>query len=361
MTIRFSCPRCGTGFNVANKLAGRQARCKKCSHKLKIPSPQKNASATGRFRLESALVAAELAAPQDAQSDQAQASDKSSGAAEAQDADKGNWRRVKKDVETLGLVTVTNDKLQAIQRAAASDHYEEDDERSLKLQPIKQKRQPVGSGVSKFAHRQAFKANKAYGKAMGGTLRMLKTISEIAFTITWLCLLMILVGTVIQQRSWVTGGAIGVMVLGIGQIALNFFCFVLMPFGNSIGQAFKFFLPPYKKKQRRAVFNAAWRVVSPLIPMIGVVILMAYVPWLSRGDVAEDATIQERLRSEVDVLKSDVKSKVDRGVDAVKQATDSESLQNLQDNVRQGIDSVKSAAQDGINRLQQNETDDKTP
>ncbi len=48
--IDFDCPQCHGHFSVADNLAGRRARCKKCATPLTIPSPAQQAA------IEAALV-----------------------------------------------------------------------------------------------------------------------------------------------------------------------------------------------------------------------------------------------------------------------------------------------------------------
>ncbi len=40
MTIAFSCPQCGKGFDVDGALAGKRCRCKQCGHLFSIPIPK---------------------------------------------------------------------------------------------------------------------------------------------------------------------------------------------------------------------------------------------------------------------------------------------------------------------------------
>jgi len=44
--IRFNCPHCGTAFAVADSLAGRKARCKRCSNPVVIPASSSQPGAT---------------------------------------------------------------------------------------------------------------------------------------------------------------------------------------------------------------------------------------------------------------------------------------------------------------------------
>ena len=160
------------------------------------------------------------------------------------------------------------------------------------------------------------------------------------------------IGIVIQQRGWSVAGAAGVLILGAAQVGFNFFYLVLLPFDHSLGKAFKFFLPPYKKKQKKAVGTAAAAVLLPLVPMLGVVLAFVFVPSLSRGEAGADATLKDRVKSEVKVLRGEFADELDKGVEAVSGAVSEERIQNLKDQVGQGVGAVSEAAQKQLDKLQ---------
>jgi hypothetical protein len=167
--------------------------------------------------------------------------------------------------------------------------------------------------------------------------------------------MMVLFGAVTGQRRWAVIGATVIVLLCILQIALNFVYLVLLPFDGSLKKALQFFLPPYKRHQRRQVASAVVAIVTPAIPVLGVILLFSFVPGLSKGVAGEDATIKERIGAEVDVLRQDMKGTLKEGAEAVtegvekaKSAAQEIDVDGLKNRARQGADNLMKSAQERL-------------
>ena len=56
--------------------------------------------------------------------------------------------------------------------------------------------------------------------------------------------------------------------------------------------------------------EALGRFLGAAVPIIGVVLLFILVPWLRGGEENENATIRDRLRSDLRSVKENVKTKI---------------------------------------------------
>lgn len=341
MMIKFSCPQCGRRFSVDEKLAGKMGHCKHCSHRIKIPAkkvPGDDVAISGRFRLASAEAGLPKA------SDPVRFNSHSSSS-----SDGGGVRDVNQP--SLGLLPTTNANLQPIQRDMERDEENRaGDSGDYRLAPIEEDRRIFNQMLSRHTHRQAFSATKVYGKVVGNALGMLEGLSQFAFVVTWFFGMMVLFGAAAGQRGWAVTGATVIVVLSIAQIALNFVYLVLMPFQGSPKKALKFFLPPYKKNQRRQVAKAVLRVVAPAVPVLGLVLLFAFVPALDRGNASEQSSFKQRMGAEAGELKREIGNTFRQGTNAAGQRVEDAAgnlpkidLNDLQSRARQGAEQQKRA------------------
>ncbi|MCR9294660.1 MAG: zinc-ribbon domain-containing protein [bacterium] len=339
MMIKFSCPQCGTRFSVDEKLAGKVGHCKHCSHRIKVPAkkaPRNDVAISGRFRLASP----ETGVPKEPSPDRfSKQSSSSSDGRGAQDVNHAS----------LGLLPTTNANLKPIPSDLESDDESGGgDNGDYKLAPIDEDRRIFNQMLSKHTHRQVFSATKVYGKVIGNTLGLLEGLSQFAFVVTWFFGMMVLFGAAAGQRGWAVTGATVIVILSIAQIALNFVYLFLMPFKGSPKKALQFFLPPYKKNQRRQVTKAVLRLLAPAVPVLGLVILFAFVPALDRGNASEQASFKQRVGAEAGELKREIGNTLRQGTNAAGQRVEDAAgnlpkidLNDLQNRPRQGVEQQK--------------------
>jgi hypothetical protein len=56
--------------------------------------------------------------------------------------------------------------------------------------------------------------------------------------------------------------------------------------------------------------EALKRFLGPAVPIIGVVLLFIFVPWLRGGEANQDATIRERLRNNLGTVQEKIETKI---------------------------------------------------
>jgi hypothetical protein len=94
--------------------------------------------------------------------------------------------------------------------------------------------------------------------------------------------------------------------------------------------------------------KATLQFLSPAIPILAVLLVFAFVPWIKSGQTPEGASLSEQMRTELGTLRSDVKGQVGK-------VTDLEQVQRLKDQARQGLDELSNnpTVQDLTNRAKE--------
>jgi hypothetical protein len=102
--------------------------------------------------------------------------------------------------------------------------------------------------------------------------------------------------------------------LNIVRFGVDGFVLVTLAFKKGPLEGVLFFIPPftfyYLNKRGKVMKEALRRFLSPAVPIVGVVLLFVFVSWLRGGEDKQDATIRDRIRSELRTVKENIETDV---------------------------------------------------
>ncbi len=293
MTISFACPRCTTRFKVPESFGGKKAHCKKCGHAMKVPvlpPPATPVATSGMFRLGAV------------QPDQLQP------ASEATKADPRKVPSIGKTSLRLAPVSLNDLKPGTDDRPKL---WEDAD--SIEYELEKPAPQPT-----------AAKLPTKLGPSPGGmlwgrggiaetVLILLRKVSDFAYLLSIPFLLLILLAIVLKQHDLAIAGAVVVIVLNIARLLIDGFALVALAFKKGPLHGVLFFVPPftiyYLVKRGKVMKEALARFLGPAIPILGVVLLFLFVPWLRGGEVKQATLMGDRVQKKLGALEETLEKK----------------------------------------------------
>lgn len=292
--IEFSCRQCGTHFKVPVTLAGKRAHCKKCGQQLLVPrvmAPAASVATTGIFRLGDVEASALPPPP-------------------SVPAGVGVPRR-SAAAESLRLAAIPSlDNLQPV-KPKEERLWEDDDgveyelEKQVDVPPPKLPRQFRQPGGSMFWGR---------GGIAEVALIWLRSLSDYAYLASLPLLLAILLAIVFKQRELAILAAVVVILLNLGRFAVDGFVLVTLAFKNSPVEGVLFFIPPftfyYLHKRGKVMKEALNRFLAPAVPILGVILLFFFVPWMRGSESSQAGNFRTRLRSDFGEVKESINDKM---------------------------------------------------
>ncbi len=291
--IAFSCRRCATRFKVPDSLAGKKARCRKCGQSLQVPqAPAAVASvaATGLFR----MGAVQPDQPPSPRATQQESKSHGRSAAPA----------------SLRLAPIPSlDDLKPV--AKREKLWEDDDGVEYELEKA------VDAPAAKAA-RQFPQPHGSLFWGRGGIAEILliglRKISDYAYLVSIPFLLLMLLAIILKQRELAVIAAVIVILLNIARLGIDGFALITLAFKKGPLQGVLFFIPPftfyYLSKRGKVMKEALGRFLSPALPIIGVVLLFIFVPWLRGSEDIQEATIRDRLRSDLRTVKENIETEI---------------------------------------------------
>jgi hypothetical protein len=297
--IAFSCRRCATRFKVPDDLAGKKARCKKCGQNLQVPqAPAAVAAvaATGLFRMGAV------------QSDQPPASPIPNPDAKA--------RSHSAAPASLRLAPIPSlDDLKPV--AKREPLWEDDDGVEYELD------KPIARPAAKPAlqvPKQRIRLFWGRGGIAEALLLISRRFSDYAYLFSIPFLLLLLLAIILKQRELSILAAVVVVLLNIVRFGIDGFVLVALAFKNGPVDGVLFFIPPftfyYLSKRGKILKEAMARFLSPAVPIVCVLLLFMFVPWLRGAEPKQDATVRERLRNNLQTVKENVEAKARPSQDA---------------------------------------------
>jgi predicted Zn finger-like uncharacterized protein len=300
ITIAFSCRRCRTRFKVPDSLAGKKARCKKCGQSLQVPqAPAVVASAaeTGLFR----MGAVEPDQPPSPRAPQPESKSHGWSAAPA----------------SLRLAPIPSlDDLKPV--AKRERLWEDDDGVEYELE------KPVNVPVAKAAPQLAQTRGRLFW-GRGGVAEVLliasRKISDYAYLVSIPFLLLMLLAIVLKQRELAVFAAVVVILLNIVRLGIDGFALITLAFKKGPVHGVLFFIPPftfyYLSQRGKVMKEALGRFLGPALPIIGVLLLFIFVPWLRGGEEkAIDMSIRDRLQNDLRGVRENIKTRIDTPQDS---------------------------------------------
>jgi hypothetical protein len=236
MSIVFFCQSCGSKFNVGERMAGKQGRCKKCGKQMAVPKVEDVAAKAART--ESAAVGA---------------------GAGAGPAPAPSWLGEVAPSQ-VGLAPLTIDRMPALKKPSM---FAEDDLADSKPYLLAQPdRRTAGQPVA-----QVSAAKVAWRRQFGLIEKIFRSLNQTAYLISVPFLMVLLLGIMVRSHPISNFGAIVVVLLNIARLVAGFFNLVVIPIRDGIN------FQRLKKPIRR--------VIEPAITIGLVGLAFAFIPWLS--------------------------------------------------------------------------------
>jgi hypothetical protein len=281
-------------FKVPETFAGKRAHCKKCGQKLQVPrlmAAAASVAATGMFRLGTVEPPARRQSPQ-------------TGPLES------DAPRRSAATDSLRLAPIPSlDNLQPV-KPKHERLWEDDDGVEYELEKLvdvptpKVPRQYRQQGGGMFWGR---------GGIAEVALIWLRKLSDYAYLASLPLLLGMLLAIVFKQRELAVFAAVVVILLNLARFAVDGFVLVTLAFKNGPVEGVLFFIPPftfyYLNKRGRIMKEALRRFLAPAAPIIGVILLFIFVPWLRGSEPSQDDSVRERLRSNLGEVKENILNK----------------------------------------------------
>jgi DNA-directed RNA polymerase subunit RPC12/RpoP len=272
MSIVFFCQSCGSRFDVEERMAGKQGRCKKCGKQMAVPKLGEPASAAAR-RVPAAVGVGV-----------------SAGSAPA-----SSWL-AEVAPSQVGLAPLTIDRMPGLKNPSmfAADDLA-DSKPYLLAQP---ERRSGGRPVSQVSGLKVF-----WRQRLGFVEKIFRSINQTAYLISVPFLMILLLGIMVRSHPLSNLGAIVVVLLNITRLVTGFINLVVIPFRDGIN--FKRLKKPIR------------RVVEPAITIGLVGLAFAFIPWLSKSDTS-DATFSGQLRAGVRKIERKFEDAKEKATDKAK-------------------------------------------
>jgi hypothetical protein len=271
MSIVFFCQSCGSRFEVDDRAAGKQGRCKHCGQRMIVPRAEQIASMAAMPALAMGGGGAAVAAPP-----------------------VGSW--LAQLTSKVALVPLTVDRMPKILRRPSPLDDDLGDSKPYAM--VKPERRPAGARSSGPANAVLI----AWREQIGHLMRLFRWINQTAYLLSVPFIMLLLLGATIHNRSLAVSGATMVVLLNIARLVSGIANVAVIPLRDG------FNLRKMKKPLQR--------VIEPLIMILLVIFAFAFIPWLSRGDDAKAAP-PKRTQASASDLEREIKDKVTRAIDKV--------------------------------------------
>lgn len=313
MSISFSCDNCHSPFVVDSQLAGRQARCRKCGRKMRIPS--ESASGGSRPLINWEGNGSRAAAPARASS-RAEGDPRAArgGTAVAQ-GPPGNSRPISwLDAvnSQVGLKPVTMMSMPAVR---VRDVPEEKSVTSYKVKVPRELR-PKSKVVT--ASKQVVSAGymeglRSYKQFFNFFAWMFRRINEMSYGFTVVFLIMAIVGVIMDKHSLTVTGISAIVILNVAGLIAGVANLIALRFRKNPMQGLLFLIPPVALYYMWTN-SAKWkkpisRIMTPMITLVLVIAAYAYIPWLN-GDKTAKGNWKDKLKKGAETLEHDIEEKL---------------------------------------------------
>jgi hypothetical protein len=304
MTITFACKSCGARFTVADRLAGKKARCKGCGRTMMIPAQSQSAVT-------------------------ASSSPALAGAAVGPGARPLNW--LDAVTSQVALKPITMEQMSVLRKPKERSPYEDDGPAG----PYAMASMPSLPAVERATGRPAGALTRGYRNALLEVQRLFRRLNEWAFLASAPFLFILIMAILLRNHTWAALGATGVVLLNVGRLAAGLANLVVIPFRDSPVQGVMFLIPPltfvYIAQNWARVRKPVERVIGPILWVGLVVLAFAFVPFLRNSKA--DASVAERLKGGAESLQGEMKGQLDRaGVDRIEKSA-REALDKAKDQV----------------------------
>lgn len=312
MSIAFRCHTCGAPFQVPDNLAGKHARCKKCSADLTIPRSLSREAAP-------VAAAAGVGAGVSGGVGVAAAKAVAARAATRGPAAAGNWIEAVTSQVGLKPLTVTN--VAAVGRpkpvapaGSAASVYDDDDDASPSLYKVGAVPSAPMIGPAGQRGKPAGFLTMFYRGQLGGLQGLFRTLNESAYLISVPFLLLLGFGILVHNKPLAILGATAVVLLNLSRLVTGLANLVVIPFRDSPIQGILFCIPPlsliYALQHWKKIRKPVKRIIEPGLTILAVVLVFAFVPWLTGQEQPANANLIERVEAGAKGLRTDMRQQL---------------------------------------------------
>lgn len=291
MAITFSCESCGARFSVAERLAGKKARCKGCGKTLAIPEQSTPVVATSP--------AAALAS-----------------AAVGPNAKPLAWLNAV--TSQVALKPITVEKLQALGRSAPKKKSMFEEDENTPAGPYDLLSAPHLPAVERAGGnappRVVQETVAGYRNALLMVQRLFRTLNEWAFVASAPFLAILMLAIAARNYSWAVLGATVVVLLNLTRLVTGFMNLVVIPFRENPVQGVLFLIPPitvwYCVQNWNRVRKPVERLMGPALTIGLIILAFAFLPFLNGGKKPE-GSVTDKLKAGASSLESKIQGKLD--------------------------------------------------
>ena len=148
------------------------------------------------------------------------------------------------------------------------------------------------------------------------SLIALRKVSDYAYLISLPFLLLMLTAIIFQKRELAIAAGVAVVLLNLVRLVLDGFVLVTLAFKNGPVEGVLFFIPPltfyYLSKRGKVMRDALTRFLGGAMPILAVLLLAIFVPWLRGGTDGESKAVKaDRLRSGIQDVREQIKTRIE--------------------------------------------------
>ncbi|MBS0261088.1 MAG: hypothetical protein JSS02_03965 [Planctomycetes bacterium] len=154
---------------------------------------------------------------------------------------------------------------------------------------------------------------RSYKKLFGSFGRFFRWIDETAYGLSIPCLILAIVGAVMNKHWMTVLGISAIVLLNLVRIGAALSNLISKPFRDSPIQGVLFLIPPvtlyYLWSDWRRWHKPVKRVISPVLTLAVVIAAYTYIPWLN-GNQSAQGKLRDRIEGAIQSIKQDVKGSV---------------------------------------------------
>lgn len=308
MAIAFACPHCSARYEVELRLAGRKARCKSCKGQMLVPLRSTETAASRQ-------PVAAGAASKSTSPDSMFPTNIGLAPLDEDDLKPGARESLKQKERKFSYNPALDDSSSAALPQLVPTHIALP---NLRRHPSTKPPNPV---------------YVAWRQLITGQIKILRKISDFAYLLTIPFLLLFIIGILLRREHLAYPAALAILLINIGRLVLDGAALVSVPFKDGPAKGLIFLIPPftfvYLAQNWRKMKKAFLRFLSPAVPILGVLLAFAFIPWLHTG--GKDDKL-ERLREQIASAESAV-------------GVSDQRLQGLERRASEGVQQIRQAAE----------------
>lgn len=289
MSIVFFCQSCGARFDVDDRAAGKQGRCKHCHQRMVVPRAASLASLAATPHL--AMSSAPRGGP----------------AAATAEAEAGsNW--LAQLTSQAALAPLTVDRMPGLRKPVPKPTPMDDLGDS---KPYAVVAAPKVRRIAPGSSKPAGQAKIVWRTQVGSIQRAFRWINETAYLISVPFIMLIFLGAMMHSRPLALFGAGIVVLLNVGRIVSGVANIVVIPFRESPVKGVLFLIPPitffYMANHWNKLRRPTQRVLGPILTIGLVILAFTFIPSLA-GAGASSGDLKSRLKASVQDVRGAIKS-----------------------------------------------------